>query len=132
MSTLENVVEAQRVKLEEVEKVAKRKGMIAQMVMQYGAPFAIWYATLWAGSWFGIYMLLEMEVISWQESLRPLFEGMGLDSYTDKIDPSMGSIVIAFMANELLEPIRFPLVLATGKPVIEAIRRMRGKAPISM
>mmetsp|Transcript_126015 Transcript_126015/g.317920 ORF Transcript_126015/g.317920 Transcript_126015/m.317920 type:complete len:297 (+) Transcript_126015:106-996(+) len=123
---LEATVKAQEAKLAEVEKLAKRKGMMMQLVMQYGAPFALWYGTVWASMWFGIYGLLEMEIVSWQESLRPLLSNMGMEGTADRIDPSMGNLVLAFLVNECAEPIRFPLVLATGAPVIKAFQRLRG------
>jgi len=122
---LEAAAKVQEAKLEEVEKLAKRKGMMMTMVMEYGASFALWYGTVWASMWLGLYGLLEMEVVSWQESLRPLFSSMGLEGHADKIDPSMGNAVLAFLVNECLEPLRFPLVIATGAPVIRAFRKLR-------
>ncbi|OLQ00826.1 hypothetical protein AK812_SmicGene16468 [Symbiodinium microadriaticum] len=96
IASLEKEVSELRQKLAEVEKVAKRKGFIA-MMMEYGAPFALWYAFCWGGSLVSLYFLLEYEVVSWQESLKPFFQGLGLDSYTDRIDASTGNMVIAFM-----------------------------------
>jgi len=116
-----------KTKLAEVEKLAKRKGFMAVM-MEYGAPFALWYAFCWCGSLFSIYLMLEWEVVSWQDSLRPFFQGLGLDSYTERIDASTGNLVIAFMVNELLEAVRFPLVLATATPIIRLSNQFR-KAP---
>ncbi|CAE8587786.1 unnamed protein product, partial [Polarella glacialis] len=86
------------------------------------------YATCWASTLFGLYVLLELEVVSWKDSLRPLFEGLGLEAYTERIDPCYGNFVIAFMVNELLEPIRFPLVLATGPPLIKMFGRFRAES----
>jgi len=111
-------------KLAEVEKMAKRKGFMAAM-MEYGAPFALWYAFCWSGSLLGLYLLLEWEVVSWQKSLRPFFESLGLDWYTERIDSSRGNLVIAFMVNELLEAVRFPLVLATSGTIIRWSARLR-------
>jgi len=121
---LETEVTSLKTKLAEVEKLAKRKGFMAVM-MEYGAPFALWYAFCWSGSLFSIYLLLEWEVVSWQESLRPFFQGLGLDAYTERIDASTGNLVIAFMVNELLEAVRFPLVLATATPIIRLSNNFR-------
>merc|ERR1712232_1201333 len=87
--------DAQTLKLAEVETTAKKKGGLLQMITQYGAPFAMWYGFCWIGCWFSIYMLLETGIVSWQDSLRPFFAGLGLDSYCDRVDPSMGNAVIA-------------------------------------
>lgn len=124
---LEATVAAQAQKLGEVEKLAKRKGMMMQLVMEYGAPFALWYGTVWMSMWLGIYGLLELEVVSWQDSLRPLLP----EATAQNLDPSMGNALLAFLANECLEPIRFPMVIATGKPVLQAVRRLRGGAASS-
>ncbi|CAK0856796.1 unnamed protein product, partial [Prorocentrum cordatum] len=128
VGALEEAQRALEVRIAEVEKLAKRKGMW-QMVMQYGAGFAMWYATVWGSSLFGIYMLLEMEVVSWQDSLLPLLERAGMEGYAERVDPTMGNLIIAFIVNECVEPIRFPFVIATGAPVVNAFRRLRqGKA----
>eukprot|EP00427_Karlodinium_veneficum_P029641 CAMPEP_0169206486 /NCGR_PEP_ID=MMETSP1016-20121227/13067_1 /TAXON_ID=342587 /ORGANISM="Karlodinium micrum, Strain CCMP2283" /LENGTH=199 /DNA_ID=CAMNT_0009283683 /DNA_START=70 /DNA_END=667 /DNA_ORIENTATION=- len=127
VSRLEAMLAAQQAKIEEVEKLARKKGTMMQLITEYGLPFAFWYCTCWASTWFGIYMLLESGVISWQDSLRPLLEGFGLEYYTDRIDPSMGNVIIAFMVNELVEPLRFPFVLVTGKPVVKALRQWRSR-----
>jgi len=126
VKALEAEAVALKKKLAEVEKLAKRKGFIAAM-MDYGAPFALWYAFCWLSSLFSIYLLLEWEVVSWQDSLRPFFEGLGLESYTERIDASTGNLVIAFMVNELIEAVRFPLVLATGAPIIKLANRWKSQ-----
>eukprot|EP00929_Paragymnodinium_shiwhaense_P115783 TRINITY_DN84876_c0_g1_i1.p1 TRINITY_DN84876_c0_g1~~TRINITY_DN84876_c0_g1_i1.p1 ORF type:complete len:224 (+),score=34.19 TRINITY_DN84876_c0_g1_i1:72-743(+) len=126
IAALEAKAAEQTAKIEQVETVAKKKGGLMQMITQYGAPFALWYAFCWFGGWFSIYMLLETGIVSWQDSLRPFFAGLGLESYCERVDPSMGNAVIAFICNEILEPVRFPFVLATGVPVIQAIRKARG------
>merc|ERR1712211_205652 len=59
LQALEVAFAAQQVKLAEVETLAKKKGAM-QLFTQYGAPFAVWYAFMWAGSCFGIYLLLEL------------------------------------------------------------------------
>jgi len=123
---LREALAEQERKLAEIEKVAKKKGGMMQLVTQYGAPFALWYGACWAGMWFSLYVLLEAGLVSWQETLQPLFESLGLDSYVERVDPSTGNVVIAFLVNELIEPVRFPLVLATGLPVIRAVKRLRG------
>lgn len=127
MRNLETAVAAQQLKLTEVEALAKKKGGLMEIVTRYGAPFVVWYAVMWAGSWFGIYTLLEMGFVSWQDTL-PALESFGLGQYVEKVDPSTGNMVLALVINEIIEPIRFPLVLATSKPVIDACRRFATKA----
>lgn len=127
VASLEAALEAQQKKLVEVEKLAKRRSIV-QLLIQYGAPFAIWYGCVWVSMWLGIYTLLELGLISWEDSVKPLLEGLGLGSYGEKIDPSYGNLIIAFLVNECIEPIRLPFVIATGAPIIKAVRRITGRA----
>mmetsp|Transcript_37197 Transcript_37197/g.86298 ORF Transcript_37197/g.86298 Transcript_37197/m.86298 type:complete len:85 (+) Transcript_37197:6-260(+) len=66
-----------------------------------------------------------MELGSWQESLKPLFTSMGMEETMSKIDPATGNVLLAFLVNECIEPIRFPLVLASVAPVAKACRALR-------
>ncbi|CAJ1328184.1 unnamed protein product [Effrenium voratum] len=128
IARLETEVQSLKKKLDEVEQVAtkaaKRKGIIA-FVKEAGAPFALWYVVCWSGSFLALYLMLEWEVISWQQSLRPLFEKMGMDQYFENIDPTAGNIALAFAVNELLEAVRFPFVIATSGPIIRLAARLR-------
>mmetsp|Transcript_14837 Transcript_14837/g.42017 ORF Transcript_14837/g.42017 Transcript_14837/m.42017 type:complete len:250 (-) Transcript_14837:129-878(-) len=121
ISKIEEALAAQNKKIAELEK---RRGGVMQMVMQYGTPFALWYGTVWLSMLLGIYALLEMGVVSWQDSLRPLLASLGMD--VDRIDPTMGNLVLAFVVNECVEPLRFPMVLATIAPIVKYFRASRG------
>merc|ERR550532_2235194 len=83
VARLEAALEAQQKKLEEVEKLAKRRSVV-QLLLQYGAPFAVWYGLVWVSMWLGIYTLLELGLISWQDSIKPLLQGLGLGSYSEQ------------------------------------------------
>lgn len=111
-------------KIIEVEKMAKKRGIIAS-IMEFGLPLAILYSIAWGGCLAGLYMLLETEVVSWKDTLRPIMKRMGVDSYAENIDPTMGNFVIAFLVNEMIEPIRFPLVLAAVRPFSRYLARFR-------
>merc|ERR1712216_619747 len=124
---LEAALAAQEAKLKEVEQMARKKGGVMQVVAQYGVPIALWYGFCWGSMWFGFYVVLETGIVSWQDSLKPFFERFGLESYSEKLDPSLGNVVLAFLINEMIEPVRFPIVLATGVPVIKALRRVRAR-----
>ena len=46
------------------------------------------------------------------------------DSYTgldlgSKVDPQLGAIGITLVFNEMLEPVRLPIVVLTTKPIVE-------------
>lgn len=40
---------------------------------------------------------------------------------TSKIDPTLGTIGVTLVVNELIEPIRLPLVVMTTKPIVETL-----------
>merc|ERR1712232_1012136 len=77
VGTLRVERELMREKLEKVEKLAKKKGMFTQTLMDYGLPFVLWWGGLWLGMFFSLFMLLQCEVVSWQDSLRPWMEHFG-------------------------------------------------------
>jgi hypothetical protein len=39
--------------------------------------------------------------------------------FVSKVDPSVGKIGLAVIVNELVEPVRLPLVIVTVKPVVD-------------
>lgn len=124
VGTLRVEREVTREKLEQVEKLAKKKGMFMQIVTDYGLPFVVLWGGLWLGMFFSFYALLHYEVLSWQDSLRPWMEHFGYS--VDGIDPRMGNAVIAFIVNEALEGLRFAFALATLKPLLRMVAKLRG------
>jgi len=42
-------------------------------------------------------------------------------SLVDKVDPRLGKIGMAIIANEAIEPVRLPFVIVTLKPVVDRI-----------
>merc|ERR1719350_1063374 len=109
VSSLEAALAAHQLKLVELEKLARKRGGIVGFITQYGVPFVLWYGLMWVSTGACIFMLLETGLISWQDSLRPFLESLDLDYYIDRIDPSMGNLVLALAINEILEPVRFPV-----------------------
>mmetsp|Transcript_27017 Transcript_27017/g.62404 ORF Transcript_27017/g.62404 Transcript_27017/m.62404 type:complete len:247 (+) Transcript_27017:56-796(+) len=127
VAQLEQTVQLQETKLKEVETLARKKGGFAALFMQYGAPFVLWYLTVWVAGGSIIFILLELGVISWQETVKPLLEGVGLSSWCDAVDSRAGNLVIAFVINEMLETLRFPIVLATAPKIIKVVQQVLSK-----
>lgn len=125
MRALEVALETQQKKLVEIEELANKKGGIMQFIVQYGFPFVCWYVFVWASSWFVIFSMLQLEIVSFQTTVKPLLASWGLGAYVEQIDPSMGNVVISFILNEVVEPIRFPLVLLSAKPVLKVVTGIR-------
>merc|ERR1712150_229925 len=123
VGTLRVERELMKEKIEKVEKLAKKKGMFMQTLMDYGLPFVLWWGGLWLGMFFFLFMLLEYDIVSWQDSLRPMMEHVGLS--VDWLDPKMGNALIAFFVNEALETLRFAFAVATLKPIVKMATKFR-------
>ena len=65
------------------------------MVEEYGAPLVFYHAAAWAAMWFGLYSL--------QDTLRPVLGYFCWDASVEKVDPSMGNVVISYFVNEGIE-----------------------------
>lgn len=109
------------------EKLKKKSGGLWAMISEYGMPFVVWYCVLWVSGVLGIYTALNTGYIGWEDAKNTLCN-LGVDNYLDldAIDPAYGNLVIAIFVNEMLEPIRLPLALATIKPIVTLFRTRRG------
>ena len=95
------------------------------LATEYGIAFTVWWTFVWAVTGFVTYGAIEMSDI---DSLTLIAQ---LESYVEydlssKIDPKYGNIGLAVVVNEVFEPLRFPIVIATTKPVVDRIRAFRG------
>jgi len=59
-------------------------------------------------------------------AIDPMVLIENVDAYTglelsSKVDPQLGAIGITLVFNEMLEPIRLPIVVMTTKPIVEAL-----------
>lgn len=119
-------LEKQVADLTEKLKLAQQPSGIRGMIKEKGVPFAIWYFCVWAGGFAGAYGLLESEILSYSEIVK-FAKSLGADKIynLDTVDPKSGKLAVAFLANEIADPIRLPLVLITLNPAIRAFRRFR-------
>jgi hypothetical protein len=83
-----------------------------------GMPFLAWWTGVWAVTGVGIYSGMELFGI---DILGMLQTALPSNNYIDfsKVDPKTGNVMTAVAINELIEPIRFPFVLLTAKPIIK-------------
>lgn len=102
----------------------KKSGGIRALIAEKGVPFVIWYGTIWAGGIAGFYAALEYELLNYK-SIVDFTKTIGLDRLYDieQIDPKKGKLAVAFVANEVAEPIRIPLALVTLNPILRLLRR---------
>ena len=86
----------------------------------YGVPLFVYYWVTWTSMGLLTYGAIE---IGGLDALQLI---SNIDSYTgfdlaSKVDPQLGKIGLALVANEMLEPIRLPFVVATLKPLMDTI-----------
>ena len=118
---LEKQVQDLQAKL--TEPAAKKTG-IRGLIAEKGVPFVIWYGTIWAGGVAGFYAALQYDLISYK-SIVDFTKTIGIDKLYDveQLDPKKGKVAVAFIANEIAEPIRIPLALVTLNPILRLLRR---------
>lgn len=119
-------LEKQVADLTEKLKTSQKPSGIMGMIKEKGIPFAVWYFCVWAGGFAGIYGLLEVDIISYPGVVK-FAKSLGADKLynLDSIDPKNGKLAVAFLANEIADPIRLPLVLISLNPAIRAFKRFK-------
>lgn len=110
------------------EKVKAKPGKFMTVISQFGLPFVVWWTTLYVGTGAALYVAFDTGLIAGADAIKFIMD-MGLDRFIDvnTLNPTYGNIALAAVLNECLEPLRFPIALAT----IPAIKRMfsKEKAP---
>eukprot|EP00004_Rigifila_ramosa_P023634 TRINITY_DN6660_c0_g1_i1.p1 TRINITY_DN6660_c0_g1~~TRINITY_DN6660_c0_g1_i1.p1 ORF type:complete len:112 (+),score=13.51 TRINITY_DN6660_c0_g1_i1:313-648(+) len=83
------------------------------LIRQYGLPFFIFETAVWACTGLGMYYLVDSGQLGGADAIT-LLRKLHVDQVVslDDINPSTGNAALAFALNELLEPIRLPLVIA--------------------
>ena len=96
------------------------RGRYKMLASEYGLPMMVWYAACWAGSAAVVYTLAEVGGLDAMAVLAKAdtYTGLGM---ADRVDPSLGKLGIVLILNELLEPIRLPIVVLTVKPVVDRL-----------
>lgn len=98
-------------------------GGVRALVRDYGWPLAAWYGTVWTATavlCYGSIAVLQIDPVA--QVLKPIDVRMGW-TLCQRVSPAAGRWGAALVVNELLEPIRLPLVLATLQPILAANRQ---------
>lgn len=110
------------------EKVKNKPGKFMTVISQFGLPFVVWWTTLYVGTGAALYVAFDTGLIAGADAIKFIMD-MGLDRFIDvnTLNPTYGNIALAAVLNECLEPLRFPIALAT----IPTIKRIfsKDKAP---
>ncbi len=96
------------------------RGKFKALARDYGMPFMAWYWTVWMSTAGLTYAGIQYGGIDAMAIIAKADTFTGFD-LTSKVDPQLGTIGVTLVFNELLEPVRLPLVVATTKPVVDTL-----------
>lgn len=77
-----------------------------------------WYAAVWFGTGVLVYSALTIGGMDAISVLQQVDHYTGWN-FSARVDPELGKLGIVVVLNEMLEPIRLPLVVFTVKPVVD-------------
>lgn len=93
------------------------RGKLKHLARDYGVGFMVWYWTVWCSMAMLTYGAIEVGGIDAIAILAKADTWIGTEIST-KVDPTLGTIGLTIAVNELLEPVRLPIVVFTTKPVV--------------
>jgi hypothetical protein len=96
------------------------RGRYKDLSRNYGIPLMMWYGTCWVTTGLLVYTAVELGGIDAMTVLARIDDYMGFD-LASKVDPNLGKIGLILVLNEMLEPLRLPIVILTCKPVVDRI-----------
>ena len=95
-------------------------GRYKALMRDYAFPLFVYYWSVWFSMGVGMYLAIDFGGLDAMHIIQKFDNYTGL-SLTEKIDPQLGKIGLALVMNEMLEPIRLPIVVATLKPAMDTI-----------
>jgi hypothetical protein len=93
-------------------------GKYKALARDYGFPLVAWYWAVWGSTCVVCYTAIHVGGVDAMALLAQIDMRTGFD-LVSKVDPSVGKIGLAVIVNELVEPVRLPLVIVTVKPVMD-------------
>jgi hypothetical protein len=93
-------------------------GKYKALARDYGFPLVAWYWMVWGSTCVLCYGAIHLGGVDAMALLEQIDMRTGFD-LTSKVDPSVGKIGLAVIINELVEPVRLPVVIMTVKPVMD-------------
>jgi len=95
------------------------RGKFKALARDYGIGFMIWYWTVWSTTCALTYASIELGNV---DAIALIAKADGLIGFdlSSKVDPTLGTLALTLAVNEMLEPLRLPIVVLTTKPVVEA------------
>jgi len=93
------------------------RGKFKILARDYGIGFMAWYWTVWFSTAMLTYGAIEVGNVDAIALLAKVDNFTGYEIST-KVDPTLGTIGLTVAINELIEPLRLPIVVMTTKPVV--------------
>lgn len=83
---------------------------------RYGPFFVVYYTAVWITTGVGIFFAIEHVG---NDAVLDTLKQLGVDQFVDlsKVDTQLGNAVTAVVLNELIEPLRLPIGIATVAPM---------------
>lgn len=96
------------------------RGRFKALARDYGMAFMAWYWVVWTSTAALTYTAIEVGNVDAIALLTRVDDLTGYD-ISSKVDPQIGTIGLTIAINELLEPLRLPIVVFTTKPIVDRI-----------
>ncbi len=100
------------------------KEKMNQMRTEYGKPFLVWWTCTWVGTGIMVYAGIELGGVD-SVGLVQSVDGFLGTELAARVDPKLGNLAVAVALNEMLEPVRLPLAIASTPTVLSMVRRLR-------
>merc|ERR1712159_201142 len=94
------------------------------MRKEYGKPFLVWWTGTWLMTGLGIYAGLQLSGAD-SVALISAVDAKLNTELASRVDPTAGNVAIAVALNEIIEPLRLPVAIATTPKVVSWIRSIR-------
>ncbi len=94
------------------------RGKFKALARDYGMAFMAWYWCVWTSTAALTYTSIEVGGVDAIALLSNVDAFTGYD-ISSRVDPTFGTIGLTLAINELLEPLRLPIVVFTTKPIVD-------------
>lgn len=96
------------------------RGKFKALARDYGMAFMAWYWIVWTSTAGLTYAAIEVGGVDVIALLARVDVLTGYE-ISSKVDPTIGTIGLTVAVNELLEPLRLPIVVFTTKPIVDSL-----------
>jgi len=105
---------------------APKKNSLSQLMATYGPFGFVFYTSAWAAT--GVATYLTLSAVGPEAAIDGL-KAVGIERFVDisHLDPKVSTLAVSVLINELLEPIRLPVVLATLVPAHKAYQNFKAR-----